>query len=84
MNHPQNNREENRNVEVWEDLVYIKELVLSIVICSVTTLGGYFIAPDESSQPLFYGLTGALLGFIIASILIKPKRIFNEVEGEDV
>lgn len=71
------------NIEVWEDLVHIKDLVLALVICSVTTLGAYFIAPNEPPKPLFFGLVGALVGFVICSIIIKPKRIFVEAEDEN-
>lgn len=71
------------NVEIWEDLVNIKDLVLSLFICSFTTLGGYFLAPNEPPRPLFYGLAGALIGFLISSIQIKPKRIFREVVKEE-
>ncbi len=71
------------NVEVWEDLVKIKDLVLSLFICSVTTMGGYFIAPNEPPKPLFYGLAGAFIGFVICSFTIKPKRIFSEVNWEE-
>ncbi|CAM3045094.1 hypothetical protein FITA111629_00325 [Filibacter tadaridae] len=74
--------EVKENIEVWEDLVNIKELVLALVICSVTTLGGYFIAPNEPPKPLFFGLIGALVGFIGSSILIKPKRRFRVVKDE--
>ncbi|MCC3357143.1 hypothetical protein LKW28_09350 [Bacillus sp. REN16] len=73
----------NENVEVWEDLVNIKSLVLSLLICSFMTLGGYFIAPNEPPAPLFFGLIGAVIGFIICSILIKPKRMFHEAESEE-
>lgn len=66
------------NIEVWEDLVNIKSLVLSLCICSFTTLGGYFIAPNDQLKPLLFGLIGAIFGFIICSVLIKPKRIFHE------
>lgn len=67
-------------VEVWEDVVSIKDLILSLVISGITTLGAYLLAPNESSLPLFFGLGGAILGFIISSILIKPKRniVINE------
>jgi membrane associated rhomboid family serine protease len=77
-------KEENpkENIEVWEDLVNIKSLVLSLLVCSVTALGGYFIAPNEPPKPLFYGLTGALFGFIICSILVKPKRNIREAQRE--
>jgi hypothetical protein len=68
-------------VEVWEDLVSIKDLVISLIICVVTTLGLYFIAPNNGSIPLFFGLFGALLGFGICSFLFKPKRDFIKDEG---
>ena len=71
------------NIEVWEDLVSIKDLVLALVICSVTTLGAYFIAPNEPPKPLYFGLIGALIGFVASSIIIKPKRKFVVVEDEE-
>lgn len=67
-------------VEVWEDIVSVKDLVLSLLICAVATLGAYFIAPNHSSMPLFFGLFGALIGFIICSVLFKPKRNFIKAE----
>ncbi len=72
-----------QNVEVWEDLVSIKDLVLSLIICSVTTLGGYLVAPAEPPKPLIFGLLGALLGFIVCSFIIKPKRAFNYEDREE-
>ena len=74
--------ENNKNIEVWEDLVRIKDLILSLAICSITTLGAYFIAPNEPPKPLFFGLTGAIIGFIICSIIIEPKRNLKETGGE--
>lgn len=71
-----------KNIEVWEDLVNIKDLVLSLILCSVTTLGGYFIAPKHPPKPLFFGLAGAIIGFVICSILIKPKRTFIETNQD--
>ncbi|MEK5379403.1 hypothetical protein [Niallia sp. FSL W8-0635] len=71
------NQDTNDNIEVWEDLVQIKDLVMALVICSITTMGAYFIAPNEAPKPLFFGLAGALIGFIICSFIIKPKRNFK-------
>ncbi|MBS4537371.1 hypothetical protein GOQ27_02795 [Clostridium sp. D2Q-11] len=71
------------NIEIWEDIVNIKHLVISLIVCSSTTLGGYFIAPQEPPKPLFFGLTGAIIGFIICTIFIKPKRLFIEANQED-
>jgi hypothetical protein len=67
-----------KNIEVWEDLVNIKDLVISLIICSTTALGGYFLAPNKPPKPLLYGLFGAILGFVICSFIIKPKRVFLE------
>lgn len=69
-------------VEVWEDIVSIKDLIISLVISAVTTLGSYFIAPNEPPMPLFFGLAGALIGFGIASFIIKPKRVIQQDRNE--
>lgn len=71
------------NIEVWEDIVNIKDLVISLFVCSITTMGGYFIAPQDPPKPLFFGLIGAIIGFIILTIFIKPKRTFIESNQED-
>lgn len=76
--------EQGQFVEVWEDIVSIKDLILALIICAITTLGAYLIAPDEGSKPLFFGLIGALVGFVICSFLIKPKRIFQQPEKDEM
>lgn len=77
-------REESKNnIEVWEDIVSIKDLVISLIICSVTALGGYFLAPNKPPKPLLFGLSGAIIGFVICSIFIKPKRVLIESDRED-
>lgn len=78
-----NHSEDKKNIEIWEDLVYIKDLILSLVICILTTFGGYMIAPNEPPKPLLFGIVGAFIGFIIASLIIKPKRDFVENSRED-
>jgi hypothetical protein len=71
------------NIEVWEDLVRIEDLVLALIICSVLALGGYLIAPNDPPKPLFFGLSGAFIGFVLSAFLIKPKRDLREVDLED-
>jgi hypothetical protein len=71
------------NIEVWEDLVSIKDLVMSLAICSISALGGYFIAPNTPPKPLFFGLGGAFIGFLICTLFIKPKRDLIETKLED-
>ena len=63
-------------VEIWGDVVEIRLLVMSIIISGISTMGAYFLAPsNDKIKQLFFGLGGALLGFTISAILIKPKRI---------
>ncbi len=64
------------NIEIWDDLVRIKDLVKSLSICIITTFGGYFLSPSDSYKPLLFGLAGAIVGFFISSFIIKPKREF--------
>lgn len=71
------------NIEVWEDIVNIKDLIIAFIICTMTTFVAYILAPNEPPKPLFFGLTGAIIGFIICAIFIKPKRIFIETNEEN-
>ena len=68
----------SKAVEDWEDLVNINDLVQSLFICSITALGGYFIAPNEPPMPLFFGLIGALIGFGISILIAKLRMTFDE------
>lgn len=62
-------------VEIWGDVVEIKSLIISIIISIVSTMGLHLLAPrDDRTMGLFYGLFGAVIGFVISSIIIKPKR----------
>lgn len=66
-------------IEIWGDLAAIKDLIISIIICSSFTMGAYFIAPSsDQTKQLFFGLGGAVLGFLISAFLIKPKRTVQE------
>lgn len=81
--HHINEEVQGDNIEVWEDVVNIKDLIFSLLISSVTTLGGYLIAPADSPKQLIFGLIGAVVGFIICSISFKPKRTFEYIDEEN-
>ncbi|GAA0590766.1 hypothetical protein GCM10009001_03460 [Virgibacillus siamensis] len=75
--------EENKNyVDIWGDNVKLRDLGISMLLCIVFALGGYLLAPNEPPRPLIYGLIGGAAGFIISSIIIKPKRRITAMEGE--
>ncbi|MBU5466786.1 hypothetical protein KQI49_08060 [Virgibacillus sp. MSJ-26] len=83
MTEKPSNETTSKNIEVWEDVVNIRDLIFSLIISSVTTLGGYLIAPNDASKPLIFGLIGAVIGFVICSVLFKPKRTFEYIDEEE-
>lgn len=82
MEHRESDNKKADMIEIWEDVVSLNELILSLVLCIFTSFAGYYLAPDKEPWPLLLGLLGAILGFIISSIVVKPKRILTQ-EGEE-
>lgn len=71
-------KKNNTRIEIWGDMVAINDLTKAIVLSAVTTMGGYFIAPsDNISLQLFFGLGGALIGFLLTAFWIEPKRLIT-------
>lgn len=69
-------KNKNTMVEIWGDVIELRYLIMSIIISSILTMGGYFLAPsNDKIRQLFYGLLGAVISFIISTLIIKPKRI---------
>jgi len=50
-------------IEVWEDLVSIKDLFLSILITASSTMIGYFLAHDQEPLPLFFWVDRSIARF---------------------
>jgi hypothetical protein len=76
-------KEDKNYIEIWGDNVKLRDLLLSMVLCIVFALGGYILALGDAPQPLILGLIGGVIGFIISSILIKPKRRITVLGEED-
>lgn len=70
--------------EVWEDTVSTRDLVWSLVVTIGLTMIGYLVAPNEPPFPLVAGLTGAVLGFIISTLLGSPKRTLTTGNADKV
>lgn len=70
-------------IDMWGDTVDIKDLVMGMGICILFSLGGYLIAPGDPPQPLIFGIVGGVIGFIISSIIIKPKRKITESREDE-
>lgn len=73
------NLNDNDKVEIWNDIVSIKDLSKTICISLCSTLGLFFLAPkNNTTMQLFFGLIGAVIAVIINSIIVKPKRKVEE------
>ncbi|WP_314061913.1 hypothetical protein [uncultured Vagococcus sp.] len=66
-------------INVWNDLVGIKDLAIAIILSVTGTMVGFFLAPaNHSTKQLFFGLSGAVVAFLINTWIIKPKRNIND------
>lgn len=73
------NLDDNDKVEIWNDIVSIKDLSKTICISLCSTLGLFFLAPkNNTTMQLFFGLIGSVIAVIINSIIVKPKRKVEE------
>lgn len=76
-------KKQQKYLELWGDLVNLKDLVQAILLSSLLTMGGYFLAPSgDTTKQLFFGLAGAISALLINTYLVKPKRIIKK-SGND-
>ncbi|MDQ7728850.1 hypothetical protein [Halomonas sp. SpR8] len=59
---------------VWDDTVTGKDLIIALAVSTPLTLGGFIFTPWPAPMPLIIGLCGALLGFAINAVFLRPKR----------
>jgi len=70
-------------IEIWGDVVHVKELIFSIIIISFTTMSFYSFAPEnDRTRGLFLGLAGAVIGFLVTVYLFNPKRVVINEEDD--
>ena len=75
----------NKYLELWGDLVGIKDLLQAILLSGGLTMVGYFIAPSgDTPRQLFYGLGGADSAMVINTMMIKPKRDIQKNNAQEV
>lgn len=71
-------------IEVWNDLVSARDLVLSLTVCGLCSVGALVLATLTSGHLLFWGLGGCVLGFALSCVLVTPKREVSIVEADGV
>lgn len=76
------------NIEVWNDLVSPRDLVICLLVAAACTVAAVLISSRVGGQPLFWGLGASVVGFTVNCFLVAPKRevtIVDEVPdtGDD-
>ena len=96
LNTQQDTQQEQTFVEILGDTVVIKQLIVSIILSVLVSLGGYklgqFIFPNiaeaqmVNSYSLLLGIAGIVAILIINSIVFKPKRklVEDEISAENL
>lgn len=96
LNTQQGTQQEQTFVEILGDTVVIKQLIVSIILSVLVSLGGYklgqFIFPNiaeaqmVNSYSLLLGIAGIVAILIINSIVFKPKRklVEDEISAENL
>lgn len=75
-------KDEGNYVNIWGDHVNIRDLGISMTLCVILSLVGFMWAPGDI-EPLITGLAGGIVGFMISSIIIRPKRNIIEIGKEE-
>ena len=77
---------EGRNIEVWNDLVSPKDLLVCLAVSAVCAVAAVLIASNTGGQTLYWGLGASVVGFVLNCFLVAPKRdvgIVDEMEPVD-
>lgn len=76
-----------QNIEVWNDLVSPRDLVICLLVSVACAAAAVLISPRSGGQTLFWGLGASVAGFIVNCLLVTPKRevvIVDDADGVDV
>ena len=66
--------ERQNNIEVWNDLVSPRDLLICLLISVVCIVAAVLFASFFGGKPLFWGLGASTVGFIACCFLVSPKR----------
>lgn len=74
---------ERQNIEVWNDLVSPKDLVISLLVAVVCAVAAVLLSLAVGGQTLFWGLGASVVGFTVNCFLVTPKREVSIVDDAD-
>ena len=72
---------EHQNIEVWNDLVSPKDLVISLLVAVVCAVAAVLLSLAVGGQTLFWGLGASVVGFTVNCFHVTPKREVSIVDG---
>ena len=68
------NTERQNNIEVWNDLVSPRDLIVCLLISVICVVAAVLFSVYLGGKPLFWGLGASTIGFVICCLLVTPKR----------
>ena len=74
------NTERQNNIEVWNDLVSPRDLIVCLLISVICVVAAVLFSVYLGGKPLFWGLGASTIGFIACCFLVSPKREVTIVE----
>ena len=74
------NTERQNNIEVWNDLVSPRDLIVCLLISVICVVAAVLFSVYLGGKPLFWGLGASTIGFIACCFLVSPKREVTSVE----
>ena len=76
--------ERQNNIEVWNDLVSPRDLIICLVISVICVIAAVLFSVYLGGKPLFWGLGASTIGFIACRFLVTPKREVTIVDELNV
>ena len=74
---------ERQNIEVWNDLVRPKDLLVCLLVSAACAVLAVVISSRAGGQTLFWGLGASVVGFAVNCLLVTPKREVSIVDETD-
>lgn len=71
------------HIEVWNDLVSLRDLVTCLAVAAAGVVAAVVAARYLGGQLLFWGLGASVLCFLVNCRLIAPKREVRIVDDEE-
>ena len=76
--------ERQNNIEVWNDLVSPRDLIICLVISVICVIAAVLFSVYLGGKPLFWVLGASTIGFIACCFLVTPKREVTIVDELNV